>query len=43
MFVRLLALFKEGKIDEVSLDTAVYKRWITEEEKNQIIVSRSEE
>jgi hypothetical protein len=39
MFERLLALYKAGKIDEVSLDIAVNKRWITEEEKQQIINS----
>lgn len=37
MFERLLALYKQGKIDDVSLDIAVNKRWITEEQKAIII------
>lgn len=33
----LKKLYDDGEIDNISLDVAVNKRWITEEEKQQII------
>ncbi len=36
MFNRLKRLYEEGKINEKSLQQAVIRGWITEEEMNQI-------
>ena len=32
----LKGLYNEGKIDEINLDNAISKSWITTEEKNEI-------
>lgn len=42
MFERLRRLYREGKIDEAGLESAVEKGWITEEQKNQIISENQE-
>lgn len=35
----LKGLYKEGKIGEKELDNAITKEWITEEEKDKIMLS----
>lgn len=42
MFERLRRLYREGKIDESGLESAVEKGWITEEQKNQIMSENQE-
>lgn len=37
MYKRLDFLYKQGKINEKSLDRAIALNWITEEEKKKII------
>jgi hypothetical protein len=43
MYEYLLDLFLNGRIDEINLDIAVKKRWITEIEKQQLIQSKNQE
>ncbi|SEU07978.1 hypothetical protein SAMN05443270_2991 [Lacrimispora sphenoides] len=38
MFEMLLWLFKSGKLSETLLENAVSKKWITENEKNNILI-----
>jgi hypothetical protein len=40
MYETLLRLWKEGKLTEESLNTAVLKGWITEEQKQEILASQ---
>lgn len=42
MVERLIELYADGKVNEIDLDIAVKKRWINEEEKQQIIKSKQE-
>ena len=40
MFERLKFLFKQERLNEVQLEVAVSKGWITEEQKVEIIASK---
>lgn len=41
MYERLLFLFKQGRLNEEQLSVAVSKGWITEEQKQEIIASKT--
>lgn len=41
MFERLSFLFKQERLNEQQLEIAVSKTWITEEQKQEIIASKS--
>ncbi|MCT4686345.1 XkdX family protein [Vallitalea sp.] len=40
MFERLKVLYEQGAINEVGLSKAVIKKWITEEQKQQIVTAQ---
>lgn len=41
MFETLLRLYKSGKLSNEQLENAVYKNWITEEQRDIIINSKN--
>lgn len=41
MYERLLFLYKQGRLNSEQLEVAVSKTWISEEQKQEIIESKS--
>lgn len=42
MFERLMDLYKNGALSQNGLERAVKRKWITDEQKNEIILNRQE-
>ena len=42
MYLRLKELYREGKLDEKGLETAVARGWITEEQRLEILAEAKE-